>query len=95
MKQIDQIVKITAKPDTWFKAGTEVLIAYGKEPYKRITFQQLYDYMAEEGCIIGAVFFGTRIVSEEYELHTNRKIGDERLDEEMCAWDEFIYEFEE
>jgi len=88
----DPTIKIVAKPDTWFKAGTEVLVAYGPKPYKRITFRQLYDMINEECLIRGDVFSGIRIVDADYEVSAGYKKGEERLDEELCGWEEFTFE---
>lgn len=86
-------VKIIAKPDTWYKEGTEVRLAYGKEPYERITFKELYENIEASG--IGAVFSGTRIVHFPNETTTGKAVGDEYLDEELCGWEEFTIEFQE
>ena len=79
--------KIIAKPGTWFKAGTEVRIAYEPEPYPRVTFEKLYEYIKESPI---AVFCGTRIT--EHENEGGWAIGEEHLDEETCGWDEFTFE---
>jgi hypothetical protein len=38
---------------------------------------------------MGGIFSGTRIVQEDYEVALGYELGDKRIDEELCDWDEF------
>lgn len=76
-------VKLIAKPDTWFKAGTEV---FDYDEYgKRITLEA-YNKWRESGMILAS---GIRVCEHDYELKLGYKLGEEREDGESCSLDEF------
>jgi hypothetical protein len=83
-------VKLIAKPDTWYKEGTEVFyddssIKEPNVPIKRITKEEFENKLKEEwnyGCMVGL-----RIPTYESEIKifgTN-----DRIDGESCSLDEF------
>jgi hypothetical protein len=76
-------VKLIAKTDTWFKAGTEVFDddGYGK----RITLES-YNAWLKSGSILVR---GIRVCEHDYELKLGYKLGEEREDGELCGIDEF------
>lgn len=79
-------VKLTAKPNTWFKEGTEVYDYDCREDNKkRITLKD-YEKWAEYGSILCR---GTRIVENSSE---GLAIGDEHFDGENCLIEEFDVE---
>ena len=76
-------VKLIAKPDTWFKAGTEV---FDDDEYgKRITLES-YNKWLKSGSILAR---GIRVCEHDYELKLGYKLGEEREDGELCGIDEF------
>jgi hypothetical protein len=76
-------VKLIAKPDTWFKAGTEV---FNDDEYgKRITLES-YNAWLKSGSILAR---GIRVCEYDYELALGYKLGEEREDGELCGIDEF------
>jgi hypothetical protein len=76
-------VKLIAKPDTWFKAGTE---AFDDDEYgKRITLES-YNKWLKSGSILVR---GIRVCEHDYELKLGYKLGEEREDGELCGIDEF------
>ena len=76
-------VKLIAKPDTWFKAGTE---AFDDDEYgKRITLES-YNKWLKSGSILVR---GIRVCEHDYELKLGYKLGEERIDGELCGIDEF------
>lgn len=82
------LVKLTAKPDTWFKEGTEVF--YEDECYaeRRLTLQEYENMLSEYPY---AIFFGTRII-ENPASEGGGEIGEERIDGEVCLLEEFNVE---
>ena len=79
-------VKLIAKPDTWFKAGTE---AFDDDEYgKRITLES-YNKWLKSGSILAR---GIRVCEHDYELKLGYKLGEEREDGELCGIDEFDVE---
>lgn len=81
-------VKLTAKPDTWFVAGTEVY-HYDEEPLRRLTKEEWDEWQT----CIGILVRGRRVADGEHEL---KLFGpDERWDGEMCSQDEFEVEMVE
>jgi hypothetical protein len=79
-------VKLIAKPDTWFKAGTE---AFDYDEYgKRITLES-YNKWLKSGSILAR---GIRVCEHDYELKLGYKLGEERIDGELCGIDEFDVE---
>lgn len=78
-----QYVKLIAKPNTWFKAGTEVFSydLYGQ----RFTIEE-YGIWKISGNILAR---GIRVCQEKFELDLGYKIGEEREDGEFCNIDEF------
>jgi hypothetical protein len=76
-------VKLIAKPDTWFKAGTEV---FDDDEYgKRITLES-YNKWLKSGSILVR---GMRVCECYYETALGYKLGEEREDGELCGIDEF------
>ena len=79
-------VKLTAKPDTWFKAGTEV---FDYDEYgKRITFESYHEWLKSKSILVR----GIRVCEHDYELALGYKLGEEREDGEWCSIDEFDVE---
>ena len=76
-------VKLIAKPDTWFKAGTEVFD--DDEFGKRITLES-YNKWLKSGSILVR---GIRVCECYYETALGYKLGEEREDGELCGIDEF------
>lgn len=87
-------VKLTAKPDTWFKQGTEVY-DYDCDPpdnLKRITLEEWESIVNFNGfkCILVR---GIHVITCEIDAQNrNSKIGDEDWDGELCGIDEFEVE---
>lgn len=80
---ITKYVKLIAKPDTWFKVGTEV---FDYDEYgKRYTLED-YNKWLESGIILAR---GTRVCEHGYELNIGYKNGEEREDGELCNINEF------
>lgn len=84
-------VKLIAKPDTWFKEGTEVFhYDFKYEEKVRITLED-YEEWKKDGMICVR---GIRICEEgngEVE-NLGYRVGDEREDGECCLLDEFEIE---
>jgi hypothetical protein len=77
----DKKVKLIAKPNTWYKEGTEVFNYEGEE-------FDYYEYL--EGKLNGMLLCrGVRICEHESELH---EIGEEYIDGEYCPIEEFNVE---
>ena len=78
-------VKLIAKPDTWFKAGTEVFDY--DEFGKRITLEAYNKWLKSRSILVR----GTRICqfSTELLIGSGYKLGEERIDGELCGIDEF------
>ena len=74
--------KLIAKPDTWFKGGTEVLWEDTNYICRVPTKNEWVDIQLEEF----AVFRGIRISESIYEL---QPVGTEYTDGELCLCDEF------
>lgn len=66
-------VRYIAKPDTWFKAGTEA---------------RLLDDCSMPGAQPMGLFYGLR-VCEIPGAEGGRTLGEEYMDEEICTFDEF------
>ena len=78
------LVKLIAKPNTWFKEGTEV---YNYDEYGvRFTLDE-YKKQEESGTILAR---GLRVCEDASEL---RPLGEEYIDGEYCDIDEFEVEF--
>ena len=83
-------VKLTAKPDTWFKEGTEVYNYYSTSDCRcRVTLDEWEEVMnfqkMQAICVAGI-----HIPDAEYEIE---KFGTgERWDGEFCSCDEFEVE---
>ena len=78
-------VKLIAKPDTWFKAGTE---AFDYDEYgKRITLEAYNEWLKSRSILVR----GTRICQFPTELliGSGYKLGEERIDGELCGINEF------
>jgi hypothetical protein len=87
-----KFVKLIAKPDTWFKAGTEVYDYEARlSENKRVTLDYWNQCLAEGG---GICVRGIRICEDGYENTgcLNCPPGDEREDGEYCQCDEFEVE---
>jgi len=76
-------VKLIAKSDTWFKAGTEVFDddCFGK----RYTLEA-YNQWLKSGIILAR---GIRVCEHDYELKLGYELGEEREDGELCNINEF------
>lgn len=84
-------VKLIAKPNTWFKEGTEVFDynEYGK----RLSLEEFEKWKNEDNGW-GILVRGIRVCEEgcgEVE-NLGYKVGDERIDGELCGIDEFDVE---
>lgn len=79
-------VKLTARPDTWFKEGTEVY-HYDAEPRRRLTLEEWQEAVAC-GIVLAS---GTRI-TENPDSEGGGVVGEEREDGESCLCDEFDVE---
>lgn len=80
-------VKLIAKPDTWFKAGTEVFhYDFDYDEKHRIS---LLEWKIWEQSL-GVLVRGIRISETNCEM--NREIGTEYIDGEWCSCDEFEVE---
>ena len=83
-------IKLIAKPDTWFKAGTEVLWETLEKDLagwwvsRRPTLAEWENLKTQP--YAAAVFRGTRIAEGSGELHN---VGTEYEDGEWCPIDEF------
>jgi len=80
-------VKLIARPNTWFKAGTEV---FDYDEYgKRISLGS-YNKWLESGTILAR---GIRVCESGFEEdNLGYKVGDEREDGEFCSLKEFDVE---
>lgn len=86
-------VKLTAKPDSWFKVGTEVYHNECNPPddLYRVSLEEWEKAQNIEWGII--CVRGTRIIGNETEAKCySGKVGDERWDGELCDLDEFDME---
>lgn len=85
-----KLVKLTAKPDTWFKAGTEVFnYDFDYEDKKRITLEEWNQAIKDRGICVR----GIRVCEDSpNENGMGYKAGDERTDGEWCSIDEFDVE---
>jgi hypothetical protein len=88
---MDKVVRLIAKPDTWFKEGTEVFdydSDYSEQ--KRISLKNWEQSVSEGGICVR----GIRVCEEGYEQEPclNCKPGEERIDGEWCMCDEFFVE---
>lgn len=68
--------RFIAKPNTWFKEGSECEFMGWVTPHSLDGFR-------------AGLFYGPRIVESLSEGHGCRFIGDEIMDEEVCCEDEF------
>lgn len=80
-------VKLTAKPNTWFKEGTEV---FNYDQYgKRLTLEEYNNWVLDRLILVS----GIRVCEDGYEVNDmGCKIGEERIDGESCNLNEFIVE---
>jgi hypothetical protein len=88
-----KFVKLTARPDTWFKAGTEVFDYDADYSEKKMVTLDYWNACKNEGG--GICVRGIRICEEGYEQQPeclNCKVGEERIDGEYCSCDEFDVE---
>jgi len=81
-------VKLTAKPDTWYKPLTEVLWENSEYVVRRPTLDE-WDHIKKEG---GLWCVGTRVVENPNSEGFHYSIGEEREDGEWCHPDEFEVE---
>jgi hypothetical protein len=86
-------VKLTARPNTWFKEGTEVF-NYDSDynDKKRITVQEWNDALGDYGRG-GIAVRGLRVCELGYEMDLGYNVGDIREDGEWCRCDEFDVEY--
>jgi len=85
-------VKLIARPDTWFKEGTEVYdYDANYSDKKRITLDYWNTCLKESN---GICVRGIRVCELKYEIDGSlgHKNGDEREDGEYCSCDEFDVE---
>ncbi len=91
-------VKLIAKPDTWFKAGTEVY-DYDCNPPDDIYRVTLEDWEIHQNPAYSAGSIcvrGIRVNEFDYEVEAGLgKLGEERWDGELCGMDEFEVEIVE
>lgn len=80
-------IKLIAKPNTWFKEGTEVFDydAYYDDK-RRITLDSFKKDWEASGMILVR---GIRVNEKAGEDGGSGKVGDERIDGELCGIDEF------
>ena len=76
-------VKLIAKPDTWFKAGTEV---FDDDCFGKRYSLEAYNKWRESGIILAR---GIRVCEHDYELKLGYELGEEREDGELCNINEF------
>lgn len=83
-------VKLTAKPNTWFKVGTEVYDYDAKyEDKKRVTLDYWNQAVSEGGICVR----GIRVCEDNpNENGMGCKADDERVDGEWCSCNEFEVE---
>lgn len=83
-------VKLIAKPDTWFKEGTEVYDYYSREnTHCRVTLKEWEEAVSFQG-INSLCVSGIRVSQLKYEIEI---FGEgERWDGEFCTCDEFEVE---
>ena len=86
-------VKLTAKPDTWFKEGTEVYNYNCKPPEQllRVTLEEWESCVNFTG-IKAICVCGLRIPQLEYEINIFGEGEGGRWDGECCSVDEFEVE---
>ena len=82
-------VKLIARPDTWFKEGTEVY-GYDSDPergdFTRVTKEEYEEPYGYFGCR------GIHVVTDEIDAkNRNCKLGDEGWDGEWCSKNEFDF----
>lgn len=83
------LVKLTAKPDTWFKEGTEVLYEDSNWVGRRMTLDEYENVLTSQWP--HAVFVGTRVI-ENPASEGGGQIREERQDGELCQLEEFNVE---
>lgn len=83
-------VKLIAKPDTWFKEGTEVFhYEYDYSDQRRLTLEEWEMWKSSGICLVR----GIRVCEDNpNENGMGCKAGDEREDGECCSIDEFDVE---
>lgn len=85
-------VKLIAKPDTWFKEGTEVFdydADYSDQ--KRVTLEQWESAKQDGNAICVRGIHICELGNGEVE-NLGHKVGAERIDGEFCHCDEFTVE---
>ena len=83
-------VKLTAKPDTWFKSGTEVYDydSHGRDKI-RVTLESYLDWAHLDSILVR----GTRVCNDNpNENGIGCEVGEEREDGELCDINEFFME---
>lgn len=88
-------VKLTAKPNTWFKEGTEVYhYDYDYFRKRRLTLEEFNIWSLDPSFIKGILVRGIRVCEKGYEQNPplNCKVGEEREDGEFCSFDELNVE---
>lgn len=83
-------VKLTAKPDTWFKEGTEVLYEDDHYINRRLTVEE-WDIMIKDTYQSG-LFRGLRIIEDPVSEGGGVVGGEHDGDGELCSYDEFDVE---
>lgn len=91
-------VKLTAKPDTWFKEGTEVYDYDCRPPdnLQRMTLEHWERWISPDYSLTSCLVRGRRVADHEYPYERdNFKEGEEYWDGDLCSCDEFNVEIVE
>lgn len=89
MSEPQQYVKLTARPDTWFKAGAEV---WHYDAPRRLTLAEWNGWAWTKAVLVR----GIRVCEDnDNENGMGCKPGEERVDGEYCSIDEFDLEIVE
>lgn len=64
---------------------TRIFIAKPDTWYKEGTLCKFLGEVTDDQ----GIFLGLRVVEEQYEVNAGYKMGEERMDEEVCGYDEF------
>ncbi len=89
---MSKLVKLTAKPDTWFKAGTEVYDYDFRYSEKKFVTLEHWNAALKDGG--GICVRGIRVceVDSPNEMGMGYAAGEEREDGEYCRCEEFDVE---
>ena len=84
-------VKFIAKPDEWFKKGTEVFYQDKKYLSRRMTIEEYEEI--KNSSYPAAVFVGIRVCEDNPNERNFSEPGEERIDGEWCHFEEFNIEY--